>query len=261
MEQILRQRENVHRKASKLEDENKRLKSQLQQLRALANLGMVCSFVGHEINNVLTPIGSYAQLAMGSPDDKALTLKAQEKAVKNCARAQQLVDKISHVINDKKTQPSTLSASELVKNVFEMIGRDMSKDRIKLQTHIEDGLELYACAVDIEHILINLILNARDAMAGKGGSLEISAYKKDGSVFFEVSDTGVGIEKEKLSNIFEPFYSTKKNNKKLHGGTGLGLCFCREIVEQIGGSITVESEVGSGTKFKIQLPQLPDVSI
>jgi two-component system, OmpR family, sensor kinase len=91
--------------------------------------------------------------------------------------------------------------------------------------------------------------------------LEILAYKKDGSVFFEVSDTGVGIKKQDLSNIFEPFYSTKKNNKKLTGGSGLGLCFCRDIVEKAGGSITVESEVGSGTKFKIQLPQIPDVGI
>jgi signal transduction histidine kinase len=91
--------------------------------------------------------------------------------------------------------------------------------------------------------------------------LNISAYQKDGCVFFEVSDTGVGIEKEKLNNIFEPFYSTKKNNKQLAGGSGLGLCFCREIVEQAGGSITVESAAGEGTKFKIQLPQLPNVSI
>jgi len=103
---------------------------------------------------------------------------------------------------------------------------------------------------------MNLILNAREAMLGKGGDLRISAKQLPDSVQIEVADTGCGIEPENLIRIFEPFYTTKNGQSQFRClGTGLGLAFCKKVIDGQNGIISVESKPGDGTTFTIILPK------
>jgi signal transduction histidine kinase len=130
---------------------------------------------------------------------------------------------------------------------------------------IPPGLSVTGDAVQLEQVLLNLLINARHALLGRGGSITIKATQglttgTDGAagseeVRIQVMDTGPGIPEKYLSRIFEPFFSTKGTSRKGETrGTGLGLAICKEIIEHHGGHIAVESEVGRGTSFNIHLP-------
>lgn len=259
LSKTISRRESLHRQASKLQAENKKLLEQITQLRSLANLGLVFSMACHEINNVLTPIGNYAQLALDNPDDIELTKKVQKKTVNNCYRAQKILQNLLNSANRNNTEKALHNFQNLFDNVIDCISRDFSKDRIKFEIDIESDLEIYAIDVDIEQLLMNLILNARDAMMETGGTLSVKAYENGGNVFIEVSDSGGGISKQEMKNIFEPFYSTKKDDNSMLGGCGLGLTFCKQIVDSYDGSITIESDEDSGTIFKIGIPKNPPI--
>lgn len=253
MTQILAKRQGLNKKLEQLQQENRTLRELLSQSRKLANVGLTCSMVGHEINNVLTPLSSYSQLALIHPKDAELSKKAHKKTVKNCQRAKQILERLQRTMYNESAEKKPHNAAELVENALEYISRDFSKDGITVIKEIENGMQILCVAVDAEHILINLILNARDAMLGKGGQLHIKAYSSKQGQCVEISDTGCGMEKELLADIFEPFFTTK-NNTKASGGSGLGLAICKEIIDSHNGLISVESEPDKGTKFKITFP-------
>ncbi len=257
MSEFVAKRVNLYKKVCQLENENEKVIGQITQLRALANLGLVLSMAAHEINNVLTPIGNYAQLALDNPDDIELTKKVQKKTVSNCYRAQKILQSLLNTANKSTSERSYYNFQTLVDNVFDFIARDFTKDRIKVEMEIESDLEIFAIDVDIEHLLMNLILNARDAMALSGGILLIKAYNKNDSVNIEVHDSGKGIDQQELESIFEPFYTTKKQDDSALGGCGLGLTFCKQIVDEYQGSIMAESNRENGTVFKIIIPNHP----
>jgi len=114
--------------------------------------------------------------------------------------------------------------------------------------------------VQIQQVLMNLVLNARDAMLPGGGFLRVSATADAVHVDLVVSDTGSGITPENLKNIFRPFFTTKTGKDRpasSNSGSGVGLAFCRRIVDAHGGEITVQSQVGQGSTFTIRLPRMP----
>lgn len=259
MPEILSKRAGLNHRLSKLEEENQKLQLQLGQLRSLANVGLTFTMAAHEINNVLTPIGNYAQLALDNPDDIELTKKVQKKTVKNCFRAQKILQNLINAANKQPSQKQYHLVQDLMDNVFDCISRDFSKDRIRLNVEIEKDLKIYAVDVDIEQLIMNLVLNARDAMLNIGGTLNIDAYEKSDSIVITISDTGKGIEKQDIKNIFDPFYSTKETHDKSAGGTGLGLAYCKEIVQEYDGTIKVDSQINEGTNFKITFPKNPSL--
>ncbi|MHC4635832.1 MAG: sensor histidine kinase, partial [Planctomycetota bacterium] len=122
---------------------------------------------------------------------------------------------------------------------------------------IPDDLTVWGVPIEIQQVLMNLILNARNAMLPGGGVLTIKGWATGETVQIEVRDTGVGIEQDDLGKIFEPFY-TRKRDKELPGqtcGSGLGLAFCRKVVESHDGSLSVASEPAKGASFIITLPK------
>jgi len=135
--------------------------------------------------------------------------------------------------------------------------RDFGKDGITVEIQIPRGLSIWAVPVQIQQVLMNLILNARDAMLPGGGTLTIRAADKIDTVHIEVSDTGCGIEPDDLANIFDSFFTTKNDEKASseNCGSGLGLAFCKKVIEAHNGSISVESEPAMGSTFKISLPK------
>ena len=133
--------------------------------------------------------------------------------------------------------------------------KDLRKHHIQIEKKVQDRPHAPVVAGQIEQILLNLVINARQAMP-RGGRLKIELRENHKTRMAEirVSDTGVGIPPERLRMIFEPFFTTKEPDEHGHGGTGLGLSVCRQIIEQHNGRIRVESVVGKGSTFTVKLP-------
>ena len=263
MAEILARRQTLHRSLEHVVNQNRQLRSEMAQMQALANLGLVSAMIAHEMNNILTPLGSYAQLAINNPADKALRDKVLGKTVLNSSRAGRILESMLAMANGRGCEKQFCNLKELTDEVFACMGRNFGKDKIRVIIEIDSDTEVWAEAVAIEQVLMNLILNAREAMSagagGRGGVLTISAGKDDdSSVWLTVSDTGCGIATENLVRVFEPFFTTKtgdgKSQSKRHGA-GLGLAFCKRVVEDHDGAIRVESEPGKGTAFRIRLPR------
>ena len=236
--------------------EKEQMEFQLGQLQALANIGISTSMIAHEINNLLTPLSNYAALALQNPADKILTEKAMQKTIRNCTRASKVMTSILAMTNKKEEKKANVNLAELVDEIFTCLCRDFAKDNITVRIDIGQAVTIWAVDIQIQQALMNLILNARDAMLGKGGTLTIRAQAQENGVHIEVSDTGCGIPEEDKGKIFEPFFTTKADlkNKSGSGGTGLCLVFCKKVIELHDGSISVESKQGTGSTFRIFLP-------
>jgi len=252
---IIEKRKNLHKSLTDKQQQNDKLQYEMGQLQALANIGTVTCMIAHEINNLLTPLPNYATLALQHPDDLELTKKALEKAVTNCQRASMVMESILTVANGQSDEKTEVLLGKLVDEIFSCLCRDFSKDSITVQIDIADDLKVFAIPIQIQQVLMNLIINARDAMAGRGGVLRIKAYQVNNGVRIEVADSGCGIEAKNQEYIFEPFFSTKKDKASSSGGGyGLGLAFCKKVIDEHNGLIEVDSEPGQGCKFTITLP-------
>ena len=256
MASFVEKRVALHKSLKERQKENETLKSQLGRLQHLATMGTVTHMIAHEINNLLTPVGTYASLALSNPSDEKLVGKALDKAVRNCERAAQITESMLALANDERQEKKSRRVIELVEDVFACLCRDFAKDGITVDLHIPEELKVTAVPVQLQQVLMNLILNARDAML-EGGVLTISATETDEAVEIEVRDTGCGIQHGQVSEIFEPFFTTKKEGDSSSGrsGAGLGLAFCKKVAEAHDGSISVESRPGTGCTFTITLPK------
>jgi len=254
---ITQKRFSLHRRVKLQEHQNQALKSQLLALQHLASMGTVSYMIAHEINNLLTPLKSYASLALSDLDDRALSEKALQKVVNNCDRTAKIMESMLALASGQTHQEDNVRLLGLIEEVFTCLCRDFAKDGITVDIRVADDLTISGVPVQIQQVLINLILNARDAMLPGGGVLIIEAAEKVGSVEITVADTGAGIEPHDLENIFEMFFTTKANKRSAaeNSGAGLGLAFCKMIVDDHDGTLSVESEPDRGSKFKITLPQ------
>ena len=257
MANITEKRLSLHRNLKITNQENDNLKSQLFHLQHFANIGTVSHMIAHEINNLLTPLRSYATFALQNQDDKALAEKALQKTAKNCERVSKIMESLLALADGDNQVKENIKLIELIEDVFTCLCRDFSKDRIQVEINIPSDIFVQVVTVQVQQVLMNLIINARQAMLSHGGTLSINAIQTANSVKIELADTGDGIKPEHLEHIFDSFFTTKKNDKETykHSGTGLGLAFCKKIIESHEGTISVESKPGCGTKFIIVLPK------
>jgi signal transduction histidine kinase len=169
------------------------------------------------------------------------------------------MESILAIANSQRQKMENVRLTTLFEEVFTCLCRDFAKDGITVKTQIPEDLVVWAEPVQIQHVLMNLILNARDAMLPHGGILAIKAKESSDATYIEITDTGCGIEPANLENIFESFFTTKndKNCPSECSGTGLGLAFCKMIIEAHNGCISVESKPAHGSTFKIILPKPP----
>ncbi|MDD5063316.1 MAG: ATP-binding protein [Phycisphaerae bacterium] len=254
---IIEKRLSLHKNLASQQQQNDVLQSQLTALQALANIGTVTCMVAHEINNLLTPLTNFAALALKNPDDKPLSEKALQKVVHNCERASKIMESMLAVANGQSQEKKNTALITLVEDIFGCLCRDFAKDGITVNIQIPQDLAVWVVPVQIQQVLMNLILNARDAMLSRGGVLTIKVWESSDAVEMEISDTGCGIEPANLKKIFQPFFTTKANEKSpsQHSGSGLGLFFVKRVVDDHGGCVSVESKPASGTTFKITLPK------
>ncbi len=252
---ILEKRRSLHQRLATQQDLSDELRSQLGHMQALANIGMISAMIAHEMNNILTPLGNYAYLAMKHPEDGELTRKALEKTTTNSRRAAKILDSMLAMANGRPRKMDWHLVKTLVEQIFSCLARDFSKDRIKVVVEVDDELMVFGEDICLQQVLMNLILNAREAMLPKGGTLTISARQDTGSLRIEIADTGCGIERRDLAKIFQPFFTTKtESSQAACHGAGLGLAFCKRVVEAHNGAISVDSQPGRGTTFRISLP-------
>lgn len=257
MTSIIEKRLSLHKYLESQHHRIEELQSEIIGLQALANIGTATCMIAHEINNLLTPLGSYAVLALGNPDDKALAEKVFNKTVANCQRASQVMESMLALANGETQDRQNISLRELVDGIFNCLCRDFAKDGITVNIDIPQELTLWAVPAQMQQVFMNLIINARDAMLDSGGVLTIKAEHQEDSITLRVADTGYGIEPNNLEMIFEPFFTTKKDraNASAQSSCGLGLAFCRRIIDDHNGSIGVESQPNAGTTFTIILPR------
>jgi len=234
--------------------ETDQLRQQLLQAQKLSSVGALASSVAHEFNNILTTIINYARLALRCADDTSRN-QALERILKGSQRAATIINSMLGFARNNSTHREPTDIVALVEEVLVLADKDLSKHRVHIEKKYHGRPRACVVPAQIEQVLLNLIINARQAMP-RGGHLrlEVRDNPRTRMVELSVADSGIGIPAERLRLIFEPFYTTKEPDANGHGGTGLGLSVCRQIIEQHQGRIRVESLVGKGSTFTVKLP-------
>lgn len=223
--------------------------ARMRHSEKLSALGRLAASVAHDINNPLSAILSYLYLLKYElPNEAALRedISIIERQVEVIA---ELVRRLQNFSRPPKTTRLQINVTQVLDDVVKLIGKDLQKRKIELEYAPMENLPPILAAPDqISEVVMNLLVNARDAMP-EGGALKVTVFWEAGYVGIRVSDTGGGIPPEIKERIFEPFFTTKGEQ-----GTGLGLAICSRIVTEHGGDITVESTPGAGTTFTVRLP-------
>lgn len=231
------------------------LKEQLHQAQKLTALGELVSTTTHEFNNVLMTIINYAKLGLRHKDNETRE-KAFDKILAAGNRAAKITNGVLGIARNRNTGLEATDLVRLLEDTLILLEREMNKYRITVDKHFQPVPEAYANGNQIQQVLLNLLINARQAMPGGGRLLIKLAHDAEGDfVDLIVRDYGCGIPPEKLPHIFEPFFTTKQGpDASGKGGTGLGLSLCKDIIEAHHGRIRVDSSVGKGTCFTLKLP-------
>jgi signal transduction histidine kinase len=235
------------------------LRQQLLQAQRLSSVGELASSIAHEFNNILTTIINSAKLGMRNPES-AEKQTAFERIVKAGQRAATIAGGMLGFARKSGTHRQKCDVARLVEEVLILTEKDLSKHRVHVETRLLARPLAWVVPGQIEQILVNLVINARQAMPGGGRlKIEVKENEEADTVEVKVADTGVGIPPDQLRLIFEPFFTTKQPDEYGRGGTGLGLSVCRQIIDNHHGRIRVESVAGKGSTFTLKLPKrLPD---
>lgn len=229
------------------------VRGQLRHCERLLTVGTMTAMVVHEFNNILTPIVNYAQMAQRN---EAMTEKALERAVAGGKRAANICNAILGMTRHD-AGPETFNLGDMIRETLTAMAREPQRDAIDLLLDVPETLTLTLHRVELQQVMLNLILNARDSVLERPTPrrIEIIARQHDGWTQITVADNGVGIAPEHLSDIFRPFFTTKTEiGDDGRKGNGLGLSLCRDIIEGFGGTLSVRSTPGHGAVFTVQLP-------
>jgi signal transduction histidine kinase len=235
-------------------------RSQLLIRRAVRSLETIAGGFAHEVRNPLTSIKTFIQLAPSRRDDPEFMDHFGSVVADDLARIERLIEEILDYARYMKPKFSLDSINEIVESSLHFLGVKASNLGVSLEKHLAD--EIPPIMVDrqqIKQVLMNLALNAIDAMRGSGGRLTVTTRhvtRLDGTpwVQIQVSDSGCGIAPEDLPHIFDPFFTTKHESAE-HVGTGLGLSIVHQIIQEHGGTVEVRSTVGEGTTFVLTFPE------
>ncbi len=251
-----------HKRAQR---DRKRLEGQLRQARKIEAIGRLAGGIAHDFNNLLSPIVGYSEMVLAELNRSDPLYSDLGQILDAAERARELTQQLLAFSRKQVLKMKVLNFNDELGKIEKMIKRLIRED-IGIEIHLDQALgSVKADTSQIQQIIVNLVVNANDAMP-EGGTLVITTENetldqkyvdahpgaKTGEyVRLSMCDTGAGMDKEILNHIFEPFFTTKKEGK----GTGLGLATVYGIVKQHGGYIWAESEPGKGTTFSVYLPK------
>ena len=238
-------------------EENAALRAKLEQMQRMAVLGELTSTTTHEFNNLLTTMLNYAKLGMRYRDEPSRD-KAFQRILDASNRAAKLTGTILAMARNRTGQMEPTDLKQVIEDTLLLMEKELQKYRIGIEKKIESVPLILATGNQLQRVLINMLVNARQAMPNGGMVLlQLTSEDEGRIVTLAIRDTGQGIAPEHLPKIFDPFFSTKSGpDASGKGGTGLGLSACREIIESHSGRIRVESTIGRGTQFIMRFPSL-----
>jgi len=218
-------------------------------------LGELVGTTTHEFNNVLTTIMNWARHGLRHKDD-ATREKALETILNAANRGSKITQTILGLARNRSGEMEPTDLRRLLMDTLLLLEREMNKYHVRVEVQAEDVPSVLANGNQIQQVLLNLLVNARQAMP-RGGrlSIRLSHNRECETVDLQVRDYGTGIAPDVLPHIFDPYFTTKKGpDTSGKGGSGTGLSTCRDIIEAHRGRIRVESALGKGTCFTIRLP-------
>ncbi|HJQ40697.1 MAG TPA: ATP-binding protein, partial [Thermoanaerobaculia bacterium] len=227
-----------------------RLERELQDKERLASLGLLAAGVAHEVNTPLTGISSYAQLLLAETSEDDPKYRLLKKMEQQSFRASHLVNNLLDLIANRPRSRELVCVEDLIASTLALHDDLLKAKRVNLHVSQIAPLQVRGNVHDLQQVLTNILLNARDAVA-EGGNIWISVADEDERVVIRIRDDGKGIPADMIGRIFEPLVTTKRGQ----GGTGLGLAISRRIITASDGDITVQSTPGSGAEFSISLPE------
>lgn len=223
------------------------LEEEIRRADKLSAIGVMASGVAHEIRNPLGIVKTIAQTIKSSDRIDEMDLEGINIIIEEVDRANSVIKEILDFSKVEKGELLISNVYELVNDVIKITHKFAENNLVSIETDVEDNLYCMMDVSKMKQVLMNLIMNAVDAMPD-GGTVRISGKKQNEKVVLQVLDSGFGISEKQLDNIFNPFYTTKDK------GTGLGLSITHKIIKDHNGSIKVKSTTEKGTEFIIELP-------
>ena len=245
----------LKRKNSAMAELNQNMQA-LAHHQRLETIGTMTASIAHDFNNLLTPIMGYSMMAAEMlPDDQAEIQDYMMEVYNASVKAKDIVQRLADLSKKGKEESfKELDPVEIIRNSLKVTLPAKPKN-VEVRGRFSSGYaRMRGDQTQISQLVINIVLNAYDAMRENGGTLTVSTRVENGWVSMRFKDTGTGMDAETLARIFDPFYTTKESGK----GTGLGLAIVHQICDTHGGKVYVDSEPGVGTEFRINFPMIEE---
>jgi two-component system NtrC family sensor kinase len=238
--------------------------AEVAQGEKLASIGLLASGIAHELNNPLTGVLTFTSLLRRKLPDGSDDAEDLDLVISETRRCASIIRRLLDFAREKVPSQAHIDLNALIGDVVRFVDRPATLQDVEISTHFDPALPQVWCDPDlIKQVVLNILVNATQAIQG-AGRVVVSTRVVDAAdapasppaapcVEFAISDTGCGIPEANMQRIFDPFFTSKEVGK----GTGLGLSVSYGIVRSHGGSIKVESSVGEGTTFRVQLPTQP----
>ncbi len=233
------------------------LETQLTQAEKLSSIGLLAAGVAHEVNTPLAVISSYTQMLSKYMRDDQRLAPVLEKITQQTFRASEIVNGLLNFSRTSGAEFTSIDLNALLHDTLVLLEHQFKTAQVHVETDLLNSVPfIHGNQGKLQQVILNLLLNAKDAMHGSpAAALHISTKQQADRVLLRIRDSGSGIEREHLHRIFDPFFTTKvKPRPGEHKGTGLGLAVTYGIMQEHGGKIAVESEVGVGTTFTLDFP-------
>ena len=251
-EEIQQKQKSLEQKLKELEQINQELRQTQDQLvfsEKMASVGKLAAGVAHEIGNPLSIIIGYLEYVSRSSNLREQERESLKRAEEETRRINQIIRELLDYSRPVSQTYESVNINQIIYETLNLVKLQKGFDRIQTQLDLEESLPpVMGNRNQIKQVLVNLLLNARDAMPD-GGILTLKTRRENQLVQIEIADTGIGIPEENLKKIFDPFFTTKEPGR----GIGLGLSISLKIIETMGGKIEVESKPGQGSIFRLKL--------
>ncbi len=237
----------------KIEERTRALREaqfQISHQEKMASIGLLAAGIAHEIGNPLTSISSMTQIIKRKVNDENVE-QYVNTIRENIERISRIVRELVDFARPSSLEATWVNVNDVIRNAYGIVKYDKRAKMVDFQLHLQEDLpNLFLVPDQLLQVILNMLINAMDALKDGKGQIEITSKLEDDQVIISIADDGVGIPEENLNKIFEPFFTTKDVGR----GTGLGLSVSYGIIKNFNGSIQVQSEVGKGSVFTIKLP-------